>query len=145
MNGSSIPAMDVDWTPEAGERLDWIIARVGGLAAAARIAGKSDDALMRWRRGESRWDCWCIARLCAAAGRSIDWLVHGGGAAAAAGRLHQDAVMDAATFVLRAAKSFPTLAPEEIARSILQRARILDGAEEDLTDQPAIGDQYTSR
>lgn len=135
----------IDWSPEAGERLDRVISSVGGLAVASRIAGKSDDALMRWRRGESRWDCWSIARLCAVAGRSLDWLVFGEVEPAGMGRLHQDAVLQAASYVVRAAASFPTLAPEDIAASIVRRAKELDSAERSLTSGHDIGDQYTSR
>ena len=139
------PLAQIGWTPEAGDRLDKIIARVGGLSAAARIAGKSDDALMRWRRGDARWDCWSIARLCAVAGRSLDWVVFGEEAPAGTGRLHQETVLEAADFVLRAAATFPSLTPEDIARSILRRAAELDGVDASLTDGRRIGEQYPSR
>ena len=135
----------IGWTPEAGERLDKLFVRVGGLSAAARIAGKSDDALMRWRRGDARWDCWSIARLCAVAGRSLDWVVFGEQRPQGTGRLHQETVLEAADYVLRAAAAFPSLTPEDIARSIIRRAAELDGVEPSLTAGRRIGEKHPSK
>jgi len=134
----------VDWTPEAGERLEKLIASLGGATAAAKISGRSDEALSRYVRGGSRWDCWAVARLCWAGGRSLDWLVFGP-TAVDAHRISERSVEDAAEFVIRAAREFPGLDPAEIARSIVRRARDLDESESGLTEEPTVGEQYTPR
>lgn len=134
----------IDWTPEAGERLERLISLAGGPTAAGRIAGKSDEALARYKRGDARWDCWAVARLCRATGYSLDWLVHGheGIDRSAISAL---AVEEAADFVIRAAREFPELEPREIARSIVRRARDLEEVGTNLTPDQEMGDKHTSR
>lgn len=115
---------EIDWNPEAAERLAHLVSAVGGAEAAARIAGQSEETLSSWRQRHSRWDCWSIARLCRAADRTIDWLVHGDGGATA-GLLPERSVETAAEFVIRATCDFPDLRPVDVARSIVRRAREL--------------------
>lgn len=134
----------VDWTPEAGERLDKLINLVGGATAAARIAGKSDETLNRYRKGESRWELWAVARLCKATGKSLDWLIFGQLGVGTA-QLSEAAVEKSAEYILRAAREFPDLKPEDIARSIVRRARDLDDDESALTDDQSVGAKYTPR
>lgn len=135
---------EIEWSPEAGERLDRLITGVGGTAVAATITGMSDDTLLAWRKGKARWNFWAIARLCLAANQSMDWLSFGR-ANTGTDRLSEAAVEKAAEYILRAAKEFPDLKPEDIARSIVRRARDLDEDESALTDDQSAGVKYTPR
>lgn len=120
---------EVDWNPEAGERLGQLIDALGGPGAAAGIAGRGAEVLEAWRCGEAAWECWPIARLCRAAGRSLDWVMLG--EAGAGGGLDGRAVEQAAEFVVRATRGFADLQPIDVARAIVQRAR-------DLSDDSAL-------
>jgi hypothetical protein len=131
----------IDWTPEAGERLEKLISLAGGPKAGAKIAGRSDEALSRYRRGEARWDLWAVARLCLATGHHLDWLAFGNDTPE--GQVSVDAVEEAAEFVLRAAREFPELQPDEVARSIARRARDLAGTGINLTEDPRVGDKIS--
>jgi len=56
-----------------------IIASVGGLQGASRIAGVSDEQIARWRDGKSKPNFFGLFALTRQAGYSIEWLATGEG------------------------------------------------------------------
>ncbi|MBF0251145.1 MAG: hypothetical protein HQL35_11015 [Alphaproteobacteria bacterium] len=71
--GTGVPG----YTPELGTRIAQAIEGVGGLKAAARIVGVSDESLAQWRDGRARPSFFGLQHLASAAGVSMDWLATG--------------------------------------------------------------------
>lgn len=67
----SVPADGIE------SRIDEACRRIGGRAAAAAVAGVSDDMLRRYVRGDSKPTFDVIAKLAHAAGVSLDWIARG--------------------------------------------------------------------
>lgn len=65
------------YTPELGSRLSEIIATLGSLKKAADIVDSSYEQVSKWRDGKAKMPLYAAAELCAAAGKSLDWLVWG--------------------------------------------------------------------
>lgn len=72
-DGTSVPG----YTPEFGIRLAEVIQRAGGLSAAAAVGEVTYETLGKWRDGKARPALFAIARICRAAGASLDWLMGG--------------------------------------------------------------------
>ncbi len=72
-HGSPVPCSD----GELGTRIEAACARIGTKKSAALKAGVSEDMLHRYIRGGSRPSFEAMARLCAAAGVSLEWLATG--------------------------------------------------------------------
>lgn len=69
------PPSSLAWSPEFSRRLRIAITRIGTLQAAAEAADCSADQVGKWRDGVARPALFPIARIAAAAGVSLDWLV----------------------------------------------------------------------
>lgn len=65
------------YTPEVGSRIADAIDAVGGLRAAAKFAGVSEDSLASWRDGKTRPSFFGLLGLATAADVSLDWLATG--------------------------------------------------------------------
>lgn len=68
--GDTVPG----WTPEVGTRLNSVIRRLGGLSAASRIVGTTDESISKWVKGKARAPFAAISALASEAGVSLDWL-----------------------------------------------------------------------
>ena len=75
--GTSVPTYEKVGTAEVGTRIREIQKKVGTVEEAAIIAGINSETLRRWINGESKASFLPLARLCQAAGRSLDWLATG--------------------------------------------------------------------
>lgn len=73
--GSAIPT----YVREVGIRLSKVIERLGGRTNAARVAEISVDQLLAYEKGANRARFDTIARLCGAAGVSVNWVATGTG------------------------------------------------------------------
>lgn len=119
------------WSGGFRDRFGDIVDRIGGTKAAAGIAGCSHDQISNYREGRSKIPLAIAHRLCHAAGVSLDHLVdgHAGSAPAreqmrSSGHRHLSdrAIQLAATVVVEASRSFPTLPASDIADAIVSRA-----------------------
>ena len=72
-DGTPVPG----WTVEFGTRIASTISALGGLRAAAPIAGVSDEQLGKWRDGKSKPSFIGVAAMAQRAGVSLDWLWSG--------------------------------------------------------------------
>jgi hypothetical protein len=70
------------------QRLEYLLDLFDTRKSAARVAGKSVDQLQAYLKGRSAVPLHPIARLCAAKGVSLDWLVAGSGASERAQDTH---------------------------------------------------------
>lgn len=73
----SVPTYQQVGTHQVGTRLEEIADLLGERKFAAKVAGADPDSLRRWISGESKAPFLPLARLCQAAGRSLDWLATG--------------------------------------------------------------------
>lgn len=62
---------------ELGHRLSEVIQLIGTLQKASDIAGVTAEQFARWRDGKAKMPLKAAARVCAASGRSLDWLAFG--------------------------------------------------------------------
>lgn len=67
------------WSQEFADRLDAVVAQVGGPAIAAQMAGVNKATLFAWRDGEIQPTITGLAILCHNASMSLDWLARGEG------------------------------------------------------------------
>ncbi len=58
-------------------RLDQIYKQLGGQSKAASVAGVTPQQLRKWRDGSTKIPLAAADELCLAAGKTLDWLVHG--------------------------------------------------------------------
>lgn len=76
-------------SPGIGTRIGAVAELIGTRKSAASAGGVSADALQRYIREENAAPFEVLARLCAAAGASLDWLSTGKGAMRLTDRAHQ--------------------------------------------------------
>ena len=70
-----------DWYSEDfGDRLSFVIEKIGTRKTAAALVGVAYDQLRRWQIGKQKMPFSAAAILCREAGVSLDWLAYGGGA-----------------------------------------------------------------
>lgn len=110
------------WSEDFQLRLSHLIESAGGVGRAAEMVGASDDAVANWRSGKSKMPLAPAAILARAAGKTIDWLYFGDEPAEAV-RLDQvqGAAADAAQFIIKAARFFGDLDPDQLAEAIGKR------------------------
>lgn len=63
--------------PDLGPRLSELVRVLGGPVKAASLVGVTSEQVTRWIRGLAKPPFYALARLCAAAGISVDWLATG--------------------------------------------------------------------
>jgi len=68
----------IDYDEAFRGRISAVIEMLGGVKKAAEIAETASDQVARWRDGKSRPAFFPLAKLCAAANVSVDWLARGG-------------------------------------------------------------------
>lgn len=89
--------IDEDLDDAFKERFIVLLSRFSTMRAAAEIAGVSAEQLAKWREGKAKAPLRPIANLCEASSTSLDWLVFGRTApAAAAVQTRQDAAEERA-------------------------------------------------
>ena len=71
--GSQLPSSET----ELGSRLLAVIDQIGSRQKASEIAGRSTDQLAKYVKGAAEPPFLALARLCMAAGRSMEWLATG--------------------------------------------------------------------
>lgn len=62
---------------ELGHRISVVVSAIGTQKKASEIAGVTSEQIGRWRNGATKIPLQAAAQLCAAAGRSLDWLAFG--------------------------------------------------------------------
>lgn len=60
---------------QLGQRLSLIIDIIGSKVKAAEIAGVTDEQLRRWEKGKAKIPFISAHKLCAAANKSLEWLI----------------------------------------------------------------------
>lgn len=74
---TSVPTYQESWNSEVGTRIKEAATLIGTRETAAKIAGIDTETLSRWFKGISKASFLGVARLCLAAGKSLDWLATG--------------------------------------------------------------------
>lgn len=113
--------------PGLGDRLRQVYGMLGGQERVAERIGVAKGTPGRWARGESRMSLEDAARLCAAAGVSLEWLAYGGPLHTGGNDwLEAGAVYDSAELILEVAKELEQpVDPVILARTIRDRAATL--------------------
>lgn len=78
-SGKKSPTTDNNQAAALGSRIAVAIERIGSLVKAGSVAGVTDEAVARWRDGQSRAPFDGIVQLCLASNLSIEWMATGKG------------------------------------------------------------------
>lgn len=65
------------YTNDFGHRLKLVVDKIGNLAKAGAVAEIKPEMVGKWRDGDTKPPLFPVARLCVAAGVSVDWLLFG--------------------------------------------------------------------
>lgn len=78
-SGNTVPTSHDFMDDAFRDRISEVVAEVGGSVAAGQIAGVSDEAIGRWRKGPVKPPFAGVIALCRAAKFSVEWMATGEG------------------------------------------------------------------